>query len=177
MIIEPQLPKKEIQLPIAKRNGLEILSQSQGFHSGPVQRRSGYRLIAWSVLAATIDLLILIGMTFIFVASAGMLMKINSNFIPKDTFYQLCGLILLTLTVFYMIILRSFLGFTLGDWTCDLRLGSPLQRQSKFYSLKVIARALLIAVTGFFTLPFLSLLTGKDWAGKITGLNLVSPKK
>lgn len=74
----------------------------------------------------------------------------------------------------YLLTLRCFFGFTIGEWACDLRLGQPHQRFMRSYPVKVFTRVTLIVGTGLFALPLLSFLTGRDWAGKITGLFLIS---
>lgn len=175
MIIQPVEEDKSLPVLIPKRIEGEIVSQSQGFHSGPVQRRSGYKLIVWSWLAASIDCLLVFGFTLIFLFSVSFLLNTTSK-LSIDLVLRSGLMVLLLVAVFYMIILRSFLGFTIGEWACDLRLGSPLQRQSQYYSLKVMLRTAVIFLTGVMVLPIFSLMTGKDWAGKISGLNVVSPK-
>jgi hypothetical protein len=79
-------------------------------------------------------------------------------------------------SAFYLIFLRSFLSFTLGEWACGLRLGSPKQRLMSSYIFKVTARTLLIYATGVIIIPALSLITGQDIPGRLLKLPLVSLK-
>ncbi len=72
----------------------------------------------------------------------------------------------------YMVMLRSFLGFTLGDWACGLRLGAIEQRLGPGYSLRVVFRAGIFIATGIIFLPILSLIVGRDLAGQWSGLQL-----
>ncbi len=75
-----------------------------------------------------------------------------------------------------MISIRSLLGFTIGEWACDLRLGQPHERLRNNYVIKVMLRSSLILLTGVVTLPVLSLLLGRDLAGVLSGLRLFSLK-
>jgi membrane protein required for beta-lactamase induction len=74
----------------------------------------------------------------------------------------------------YLIFMRAFIGASIGEWTCDLRLGEPMQRFKKTYLLRVILRTTLILLTGVFVLPLISLLTKKDIAGLISGVRIYS---
>lgn len=180
--IEKENPKPEV--PVRSPSVLERLNdtavpqsfENVGFHQGPRSRRKGRTLLAWSWMAATIDLLLLVGLTLI---SAAILLWVDrwawGPFrLQREYSLIFSSGIFLMLSVIYMVMLRSFLGFTIGDWACGIRLGSALQRQSSFYGLRVALRTILICATGFLPLPILSLLTGRDWAGKITRLPLIS---
>ena len=76
----------------------------------------------------------------------------------------------------YMVTTRFFLGSSLGEAACDLRLGRPQDRLSSNYFAKVVFRATLIVLTGVFVLPALSLIFGNDLPGKISGVRLFSLK-
>lgn len=84
--------------------------------------------------------------------------------------------VLLLLGWIYLVTVRSILGFTLGEWACDLRLGQPHERLRSGYVFRVALRSSLIILTGIFTFPLLSLLLGKDIAGSVSGLRLFSLK-
>ena len=72
----------------------------------------------------------------------------------------------------FLIISRSFFGRSLGEWTFDMQLGEDEQIEKASYPFQVLFRNLLILGTGFVLLPLLSLLTGKDIAGKLSGVRL-----
>jgi hypothetical protein len=95
----------------------------------------------------------------------------------RSDVYQMGVLGLLSLILAYMIMLRVFLGFTVGEWACGLRLGNLKQRLNRFYSLRVVARMIVLLCTGLFTLPALSLLFGRDIPGWIVRLPLISVEK
>lgn len=72
----------------------------------------------------------------------------------------------------YLVTTRVFFGKTVGEWTTDCQLGKLKQKKQHDYTIKVVGRSLLMALTGFITLPILSLVFRKDLAGAITGLQL-----
>jgi hypothetical protein len=164
-------------MPVDWEIDLEISADSVGFHQGPRQRRSGAKLIIWSWAAAVIDFCLISGIGLIFLAS--FLVVVNSQWGGAgnrgNEFLFIAGAgVVGILAFFYMIMLRSFLGFTVGEWACDLRLGSPQQRQSKFYTIQVLIRCGVLFATGIIFLPVFGLLLGKDIPGKLSGLSLFS---
>ena len=74
----------------------------------------------------------------------------------------------------YLVIMRIFMGASLGEWTCQLRLGQPAQRLRTSYFLRVIARTTLILLTGIVTIPILSLMLKRDLIGELTGVRVYS---
>lgn len=72
----------------------------------------------------------------------------------------------------YLVVNRAFLGQTPGEWVFDMTLGQTEQTATASYALRTMARSTLVILTGFFVLPLLSVITRKDLAGKITGLEL-----
>jgi hypothetical protein len=72
----------------------------------------------------------------------------------------------------FLILSRSFFGKTLGEWTFDMQLGEDEQFDRASYPFKVLFRSIINLVTGFVLLPFVSLIIGKDIAGKISGVRL-----
>jgi hypothetical protein len=161
------------------RKPLGFKNESLGFHEGPRQRRNGARLVIWSWLAAGIDALMVMGWGMLFTACFSFIMKTSFHQVVVAT-NEVRGLLFFgfvaILSVFYMIMFRSYLGFTIGDWACHLRLGTATQRQSDRYILRVLLRSGLLLCTGIFVLPFVSLFLKKDLPGKISGLSLISLK-
>ncbi|MBO9667024.1 MAG: RDD family protein [Bdellovibrio sp.] len=155
--------------------------QNTGFQGGPSRRRKGYRLALWSWMAAFVDALILLSMSCVFLVCFSMLMKAPVGALLKGLFHTEYR-ILFYVEVFavcswiYMVTMRVFMGASIGEWACDLRLGNPHERFESIYVLRVLLRATLILATGVVTLPLLSLLFGKDVAGSISGLRLLSLK-
>lgn len=143
-----------------------------GFHSGPVGRRKGYRLTLWSLVASTIDALLLVGMSCVFLM---VFVKIIKTPISKGLLEDF-ALIYVIGSWLYMITTRFFIGSSIGEAACDIRLGKPQERMSSWYFAKVVVRATLIVATGVIVLPSLSLLLGRDIPGTLSGLKLFSLK-
>ena len=75
-------------------------------------------------------------------------------------------------TFIYMVVNRTFLGYTPGEWAFDQICGSEEDQNEIMYIPKVALRTLVVMATGFITLPFLSYLFNKDIAGQVAGVNL-----
>ena len=75
-------------------------------------------------------------------------------------------------TFIYMVVNRTFLGFTPGEWAFDQQCGSDSDRNELMYIPKIALRTLLVMATGFVTLPFISYLSNSDIAGNLAGINL-----
>jgi hypothetical protein len=76
----------------------------------------------------------------------------------------------------YLVIMRVFMGASLGEWSCQLRLGQPLQRIKPTYVLRVAARTTTLLLTGVVTIPLISLLLKRDLLGELTGIYIYSLK-
>ncbi len=152
-------------------------SQKISFHRGSSSTKRRWRLMAWSLAAGTIDLLMMFALTCfgLGVTVFAMGWKVNLAQISQDPALQ-WALILMLIGLYasYLLVLRVFLGCTLGEWACGLRLGEPRHRLSPGYALKVHLRLFATVFTGVITLPILSLVFGVDIAGKLSGLPLVS---
>lgn len=143
-----------------------------GYHSGPVGRRKGYQLTLWSLLASTIDGLLLVSMSCVFLMA---FVKITHIPVSKISLVDL-GLSYLIGSWLYMITTRFFIGSSIGEAACDIRLGKPQDRLSGWYFLRVVARSTLVAATGVVVLPVLSLIAGRDIPGAVSGIKLFSLK-
>ncbi len=165
---------------IFKNNKMQF-DQNTGFHGGPSARRKGYRLALWSWIASTIDALILVATSCVFLLMFSWIVK-NSMGGALSGITQGQHKLLLFAEVYalsswiYMIASRSFMGSSIGEWACDLRLGQPHERFRSVYILRVMLRSSLIVITGVITLPALSLALGKDIPGICSGLRLFSLK-
>jgi len=155
------------------------LDFSTEFHRGSRSGGVGYKLIAWSFIAALIDGLILFALACVFLLGFSFLVKSQMGSVLQifgGSIYQI-GLMAGALILgTYMIMLRVFLGYTVGEWACSLRLGNLKQRLNRFYSLRVVARMFLIFITGLIVLPAVSLLIGRDIAGLLVRLPLIEVK-
>ena len=143
-----------------------------GFHGGPHGRRKGYVLSLWSLMASTIDALLLIAMSCVFLM---VFIKIIKTPLTPSVLKDF-AVIYVIVSWLYMITLRFFTGSSIGEAACDLRLGRPQERNAPGYFAKVVFRATLVVVTGLVVLPLLSLVFGRDLAGSLSGLKLFSLK-
>ena len=86
--------------------------------------------------------------------------------------YLATALLFAGVTFVYMVVNRSFLGYTPGEWAFDQQCGLNEEMNQLMYIPKVAVRTVIVIVTGFVVLPFLSYLFNKDMAGSISGVNL-----
>lgn len=89
-------------------------------------------------------------------------------------YYGLAGLFA-GLCWIYLVVNRMFLGFTPGEWVFDQRIGKTEQLGTAGYSIRVAIRSTIIIATGLVLFPILSMITRKDFIGKI--LNVQTMKK
>lgn len=178
--MEPEIesPRGESEFPLIRAQKTPPVfklphHQTVSFHRGSSSRKRRWRLVAWSAVAGMIDLLIMTSVLCL-VAFLTLLFFRSSN-IGSPGFFEIGPMAVFALALYssYILVLRVLAGCTMGEWACGLRLGEPRHRLSDDYSLRVIGRFFIIAVTGFILLPVLSLCTGRDWAGKLCGLPLV----
>ncbi|MBX2986515.1 MAG: RDD family protein [Bdellovibrionaceae bacterium] len=160
------------------RRGELTWDQMTNFHGGP--RRQGHRLIFWSFMAVLIDALILLSMSCFFLLAFSLIVRSPLGEILRGSGRWLSPRSFIAVFVacawMYTVSLRVFFGFTLGEWACDLRLGQPTERLRRAYPLKVALRMSLIVGTGLILLPLLSILFGRDLAGRLSGLRMISLK-
>ncbi|MBC7466584.1 MAG: hypothetical protein H7256_11390 [Bdellovibrio sp.] len=149
-----------------------------GFRSGS-QKRSGLKLALWTWLSASIDALVLVSMSCLFAIAFSFLMRTSPGLLfvtvvkSQHPLINL-GLLFLLSTWSYLIFMRAFIGASIGEWTCDLRVGQPLQRFKSNYILKVMLRTTIVMLTGVFLLPLMSLLLARDIAGDLSGVRIYS---
>lgn len=148
------------------------------FHGGS-QKRSGFKLVMWSWMSALIDGLILISISCFAMIMFSVLMKSPAREILRfvsmeSSITKMFVFSFLFSFWVYLIMMRIFMGASLGEWSCQLRLGQPAQRIRTKYVLMVIARTTLILATGVVTLPLLSLIFKEDLVGELTGLHIYS---
>ena len=148
------------------------------FQSGS-QKRSGLKLALWSWFSALIDTLVLISTCCFFLVLAAFIMKATPTsmiavFLKNQNVFLMLGILFVTTIWGYLIFMRAFMGASIGEWTCDLRLGQPVQRLQFDYIFKVFIRTTLIMASGIILLPLLSLILSRDLAGEISGLKIYS---
>ncbi len=80
--------------------------------------------------------------------------------------------LLACITLIYMVVFRTYMGFTPGEWAFDQRCGTETQQATAIYILKITARTLLVMFTGFLPLAIISMILRADFVGLITGLQI-----
>lgn len=176
---QQRVPKDPLANLFREQISSEILEETMGFHGGSNPSRKPYQVILWSWTASVIDSLLVVSLSCFFLLSFSLLMKapLAKTIVQMElaTGHLLAVVFGLSIAI-YMIVLRSFLGFSLGEWACGLRMGSDRERADHFYSFRIVFRTLLVIATGLIALPILSLLFRKDIPGKIAGVHLTSLK-
>ncbi len=178
-----RVPKSDQELidKIFNQSRPEWHDLQTGFAGGPKIKRQNFELIIWSWLASLIDGLVIIAASCFFVISVSFLMRTSVSHLLKDFFIPGSAMILF-LQLFaitswiYMVVTRSFMGYTFGEMSCDVRLGQPHERLHISFIPKVILRQSMIVFSGLFFFPVLSLISGRDIVGYFTGLKLYSLK-
>lgn len=173
----PEPLKKPVRTGVFKRDNYFIDDQID-FRGGS-QSRSGFKLALWTWMSAFIDCLILISISCFSLILFSFLMKTPAKDVLKFVSIEpnITKMFVITFSFCfwsYLVMMRIFMGASLGEWTCQLRLGQPVQRIKASYYFKVIARTSLILVTGIIVLPILSLIFKRDLAGEVTGIKVYS---
>lgn len=155
-----------------------FIDGSVGFRSGS-QNRSGFNLVLWSWMSAFIDTIVLVSISCFALIFFSVLFKTPAREILKVFSIESKTTELFVVSFLfsfwaYMIMMRVFMGASLGEWSCQLRLGQPMQRINPTYVLRVMLRTTLLLATGVVIFPLLSLIFKKDLLGEITGIRVYS---
>lgn len=153
-----------------------VYKQRPMSHHSHSSRKPRWSLTAWSMAASFIDLLLVFAATCFMAVLAMLLLKLHALNLSGSPVNDQVGLALCFVGIYsaYLLVFRVFVGCTIGEWACGLRLGEPRHRLSDDYCLRVLGRYLIVATTGYIILPVLSLFIGQDVAGKLAGLPLVT---
>lgn len=130
-----------------------------------------------SISSAILDGIVVTALALVFVVALMVVTGVDLGMVVAnmggDILTQLSfALLFVAVMQMYVMISRSFYGRTLGEWTFDIQLGKDNEIVEEKYPLRVAMRSLLVTATGLVILPLLSLLTGKDLAGQLTGTQL-----
>ena len=175
---------EEIRSPVGSRSQSKLDAPVfTGFTGGP-QKRSGFKLVLWMWTAAVIDyLLILAGSLLALVLFSLIATKMHQS-LELATHYLTITLksllhpkkvnltflvMLISVGWTYFLVTRTFMGASIGEKFCGLRLGKPSERLSPFYVVRLMTRISFVVLTGIFLIPVLSLIFRKDLAGRFSG--------
>lgn len=177
-----EIPRKNRRTGLS-RDGLfkrdnYFLESKTDFRSGP-QSRSGLNLTLWSWMSALIDTLVLISISCFCLVLFSFLIKTPMGDVFKilslePSIKEMFAISFLFSFWVYLVTMRVFMGASLGEWSCQLRLGQPLQRIKPTYVLRVAARTTTLLLTGVVTIPLLSLFLKRDLLGELTGIYIYS---
>lgn len=136
-----------------------------------------YKKTTWSFSASLLDGMLILAASLLCMIILLVVTKADliGNLTNPDTqgMVYIATISLFAMVTFtYMTFNRYFVGFTPGEWAFDQRIGKPEELEKVSFCFKVIARTLLVMITGFIVMPILSVLFNKDVAGSITGAQL-----
>jgi len=145
------------------------------------KRKTTWVNCAPSLSAGFLDTMLIVAMFLLSLISMLIITKIDlvanlSHPDPEYLIYWAAFSLLASVQMTYYVSCRAFLGFTPGEWAFDQRCGSEIQMATTSYVLKVLARSVLNAATGFVIMPILSFAFGFDILAKISGVQLQSQK-
>jgi hypothetical protein len=136
---------------------------------------------AWALAPFLVDLMMvsaffLIGLIISLYVTKVDIIDFTMNSLKTTENIMVLPAILLMMVFMYVILTRIFIGGTLGEMVFDMQLGTSKDQRSASYGFKVLARLILVMITGFATLPLLSWIFRTDISGKILRLPLVKKK-
>lgn len=167
-MIEDSSPMNEIlatvnkdQSTAPKKTAAVVTEKRQGFHFG----------------AFIFDSIAALGFASLFLASLVIATGLDLSQIlvslSEDAMAQIGGVVLfVSVAQMYLLTARTFFGCSLGEWAFDLELGSSKQQQNAAYPFRLLLRSLYIYLTGIIFLPLVSMILGRDIAGKWAGVEL-----
>ncbi|WP_413290083.1 RDD family protein [Bdellovibrio sp. HCB337] len=137
-----------------------------------------YKADVWNVSSALLDSMLVIAASLLCMIIVLMVTKADlianlSNPDESGMIYLSTFALLASVSLIYLLVNRMFLGSTPGEWAFEQRIGQPEEINTAMYSVRVLARSLVVIATGFIVLPILSALLNRDLAGEITGARLV----
>ncbi len=160
-------------------NRLDFIEEND--FSGGSHTRRGFKLALWTWASAAVVHLLIIAATCVFLLTSSFILQSSLRFLfgnqngalhmARTSFY-----LYLVISGTYFVMFRVFLGATIGEYSCGLRLGEPSERLRKSYALRILFRTVLILGTGIVTLPLISTLFKRDLAGRICGVSIYSLK-
>lgn len=180
IMVPSQDQEKQIG-PSLERGGLVIsglLTESSfvqnGFHGGPTRKRKLYQIILWSWYAAFVDLLVVTSISLVSLMLVGIVLKYGLVKFPISFRYIFIPFYIASYYT-YQLSTRYYMGVTLGEWSCDLKLAFLSKTKVK-YLFRLIFRETILLFSGIFLLPILSFVFQIDLLGKISGLYIFSKK-
>ncbi len=170
--------QRPLNQPATKQNRPSFqMPTTQTFIEEPRQRYFAKEAISVSLPSIFFDAVVVVGLTSLFLFAAFLVAKVDPltvlHMLPQDPMTAV-GLFVLVFSVIqgYLLIARSFFGSTLGEWAFEIEVGDRAEQESIAYPLRILLRSLVTTLTGLVLLPLISLITGEDVAGRISGVSL-----
>ncbi|MEK6555561.1 MAG: RDD family protein [Bdellovibrionota bacterium] len=169
-IVNFQIPKASLRESLTPAEATR-----RGAHDAKIRE---FVPVSFSISSTILDAVIVLAFSMIFMMTLIFATGINLSAViasaSRETSALLSlGVLYLAVWQMYVVVARSFFGATLGEWTFDLQLGETEKHSDTFYPARVLLRSLAIIFTGFILLPVASLIAGRDFAGRISGLQLL----
>lgn len=166
----------EILKTLQKNRRIDFDNSAQKSKSTPAAKEE-FKTTTFSFSAAMLDGMLIIASSLLCMIILLVITKVDlignlTNPDEQGMIYLATFTLFATVTFIYLTLNRIYLGWTPGEWAFDQRIGKPEELNKAMYSLKVVARSLVVIATGFFILPILSILLNKDLAGRISGAQL-----
>lgn len=139
--------------------------------------RTEWKSTTPSFAAALVDAMFVIAMFLICMVSLLSITKVDfianiSNPGANSEIILVTAGLGLFLAFAYMTLFRTYLGYTPGEWAFDQKCGNDLNQASSNYTLKVILRFVVSAMTGFIPLALVSWILRYDLLGTLVNLPL-----
>lgn len=168
----------EILKTLQKNRRLDFETKTTNKTTVPTAKTEEYKPDVWNFSSAFLDGMLVIAsgllcmIIVLLVTKADLIANLAR---PDDAgmVYLATFALFSTVTLIYLLVNRMFLGSTPGEWAFEQRIGRPADMTEAMYSVRVLARSLLVIATGFVVLPLLSLIMNRDIAGEITGAPLL----
>lgn len=166
----------EILKTLQKNRRFDFENTSQKNLSAPNTKET-FKNSVFSFSAALLDGMLILAASLLCMIIVLVITKVDliANLSHPDSeglIYLATAAMVASVSFIYLTLNRIYIGWTPGEWAFDQRIGKPEELNRAIFSLKVVARSLVVIATGFVLLPLLSLLFNKDLAGSITGARL-----
>lgn len=190
---EPQRPSKPLTERIReRRKDIDLINSifdeqrhrdwefDKGFRSGQ-KPKSAKELIPAATLAFVIDSLFLVMVSGLFMIGFAVMVGAPVRHL-FDPIFDIKSPLIFFLEIFagcywlYAVTLRLIAGATFGERYCNLKLGTPSQRWSASYGLRVALRETLIISTGILSIPLYCLMRESDPVGNFLKLEFYEGK-
>ncbi len=149
--------------------------QKQQENSKKIKPITDWKATTPSLAAAGLDTLFVVALFLVCLVSTLVITRVDlvsslSNVNSDPSIWIATGSLFLMVFFVYMTLLRTYMGCTLGEWAFDQRCGKDTDLADKTYVLRLVARHLVLGLTGFIPLILISKILNYDLAGTLINL-------